>query len=70
MKLELAYRYEERDYSGITPGIGTGEGEERGDERHRWQADLEYPLSSHSALQIYAGYSDYKSNFRQKALKQ
>ncbi|MFO7550521.1 MAG: surface lipoprotein assembly modifier [Haliea sp.] len=63
LKLELAYRYEERDYSGITPGIGTGEGEERGDERHRWQADLEYPLSSHSALQVYAGYSDYKSNF-------
>ncbi len=63
LKLELAYRYEERDYSGITPGIGGGEGDERRDERHRWLADIEYPLTSNSALQVYAGYSDYKSNF-------
>lgn len=63
LKLELAYRYEERDYSGLTPGIGSGEGDERRDERHRWLADLEYPLTEKSALQVYAGYSDYKSNF-------
>lgn len=63
LKLEMAYRYEERDYSGITPGIGSGEGAERADQRHRWQVDLEYPLSNDSALQVYAGYSDYKSSF-------
>lgn len=64
LKLELAYRYEERDYSGITPGIGSDEGEERRDERHRWRADLEYPLTEKAAMQVYAGYSDYKSNLQ------
>lgn len=64
LKLELAYRYEERDYSGLTPGIDTVEGAERLDERHRWRADLEYPLTEKAAMQIYASYSDYKSNFQ------
>lgn len=63
LKLELAYRYEERNYSGITPGFDGANGYERRDERHRWRVDLEYPLTSQAALQIYAGYSDYKSNF-------
>ncbi len=63
LKLELAYRYEDRDYSGSTPGIGSGAGEGRKDRRHRWQADLEYPVTENSAVQLYVGYSDYKSNF-------
>lgn len=64
LKLELAYRYEERDYGGITPGIGNDVGDERADQRHRWQIDLEYPFTASSALQLYAAYSDYKSNFQ------
>jgi hypothetical protein len=58
-KLELSWRYEDRDYDGITPSIG----EERNDERHRWRADLEVPLVGEAAVQLYYGYSDYESNF-------
>jgi hypothetical protein len=58
-KLELSWRYEDRDYEGITPSIG----EEREDERHRWRADLEVPLVGAAAVQFYYGYSDYESNF-------
>jgi hypothetical protein len=64
LKLELAYRYEDRDYSGLTPGIGSEEGSERRDQRHRWRADLEYPLTGKAALQLYASYSDYRSNLQ------
>jgi hypothetical protein len=58
-KLELAWRYEDRDYSSNTPSIG----EKRDDKRHRWRVDFELPLfSGDTAVQIYAGYSDYESN--------
>ena len=60
-KLELAWRYEDRDYSSITPGID----EDRHDERHRWRADFEIPVVGRSALQIYYGYADYESNYPQ-----
>ncbi|QIB64583.1 surface lipoprotein assembly modifier [Kineobactrum salinum] len=59
IKLELAYRFEDREYSGITPGIDAS----RSDLRQRWQVDLELPLSEQSALQFYTSYGDYDSNF-------
>lgn len=63
LKVEMAYRYENRDYSGVTPGIGSIEGEPRKDERHRVQIDLEYPVTKQGALQLYLAYGDYQSNF-------
>ncbi len=59
LKLELSWRYEDRDYTSITPSIG----EKRDDKRHRWKVDLEYPFLKKGAFQLYAGYSDYDSNF-------
>lgn len=58
-KLELAWRYEDRSYSSITPSIG----EDRQDDRHRWRMDFEIPVVGSSALQIYYGYADYSSNY-------
>ncbi|MEZ5894076.1 MAG: hypothetical protein R3C58_13150 [Parvularculaceae bacterium] len=40
-KLKLGYRYESRDYSSITPSISAI----RDDTRHRFQAELEIPLT-------------------------
>jgi hypothetical protein len=57
-KLELSWRYEDRDYSSETPSID----EERADKRHRWRANMEMPLVGKSAVQVYYGYSDYDSN--------
>lgn len=59
LKLELSWRYEDRDYSGVTPSIGA----KRSDERHRWKIDLEYPVLGSGAVQLYAGYADYQSNY-------
>ena len=61
VKLELSWRYEDREYDGITPSIG----EARDDQRHRWRADFEIPLIGRSAMQIYYGYADYESNYPQ-----
>ncbi|MBT4521023.1 MAG: DUF560 domain-containing protein [Halieaceae bacterium] len=60
-KLELAWRYEDRDYSTVTPGIE----EERSDHRHRWRAEFEVPVLDNGAIQIHTGYSDYDSNLPQ-----
>lgn len=60
-KLELSWRYEDREYDGVTPSIG----EARDDKRHRWRADFEIPLIGRSAVQIYYGYADYESNYPQ-----
>ena len=60
-KLELSWRYEDRDYDGITPSID----EQRNDERHRWRGDFEIPIIGNSALQIYYAYSDNESNYPQ-----
>lgn len=59
LKLELSWRYEDRDYSSITPSIG----EKRDDKRHRFKLDLEYPFLERGAFQIYLGYADYDSNY-------
>lgn len=58
-KLELAWRYEDRDYGSIHPDIG----EKRADERHRWRADYEIPLWAGGALQLYYSHADYNSNY-------
>ena len=58
-KLEFAWRYEDRNYSSITPTIG----EDRDDQRHRWRADFEIPIIGRSAMQIYYGYANYDSNY-------
>ncbi|MEH6583828.1 MAG: surface lipoprotein assembly modifier [Halioglobus sp.] len=61
-KLELAWRYEDRDYSSITPSIA----QRRADKRNRWRLDFEVPIfSGGSAVQFYYGYSDYDSNLPQ-----
>lgn len=57
-KLELSWRFEDRDYSGVTPSIG----EKRDEDRHRWRVDYEIPVIEQGVLQFYYGYSDYNSN--------
>ena len=56
--LELAYRYEDRDYNSPTPSIG----KKRSDQRNRWRVDLEVPVMARGAIQFYGGYADYQSN--------
>ena len=56
--VEVAYRYEDRDYSSPTPSIG----ENRSDQRQRWRVDLEIPVIERGAIKFYAAYGDYKSN--------
>ncbi|MEM8562139.1 MAG: surface lipoprotein assembly modifier [Pseudomonadota bacterium] len=58
-KLELAWRYEDRDYGSDTPSIG----EKRHDERSRLRLDFEVPVFDNAAIQFFAGYADYESNF-------
>ena len=60
-KLELAWRYEDRDYSSVTASIG----EDRSDERNRWRADFEIPMIGQSSVQVYYSYADYESNYPQ-----
>ncbi|GAB3279456.1 hypothetical protein GCM10027297_17110 [Parahaliea aestuarii] len=59
VKMELAWRYEMRDYQSETPSIGM----EREDRRQRLQVDIEVPVMTRAALQFYAGYGDFESNF-------
>ena len=56
--LELAYRYEDRDYSSPTPSIEKN----RADQRQRWRVDLEIPVIERGAVKFYAAYGDYESN--------
>lgn len=58
-KFEASWRYEDRAYSSPTPSIG----EDRDDRRHFWRTDIEVPFIGRSALQFYAGYADYGSNY-------
>lgn len=57
-RFELSYRYIDRDYSAITPSIG----DERRDQRHQAQAELEVNLTDRLALQLFGAYADYQSN--------
>lgn len=58
-KLELAWRYEDRSYSSDTPSIG----KKRNDERNRLRIDYEVPVFGNGAIQFFAGYADYESNY-------
>lgn len=57
-KIELSWRFEDRNYSGVTPSIG----EKRDETRNRWRIDYEIPILERGALQLYYGYSDFESN--------
>lgn len=57
-KLKLGWRYETRDYSSITPSIGVI----RDDDRHRFQAELEIPLTDRIYTLVEYEYADYSSN--------
>lgn len=59
LKAELSFRYEDRDYDGITPGLDGP----RADKRQRWQLDLEIPAGGRGSVQLYASHGDYQSNF-------
>lgn len=63
---ELAARYEDRDYSAITPSIG----EIRDDDRLRLKAELELPLNTWLVWQLYTSYGDYNSNLPAAAYEQ
>ncbi|MFQ5563475.1 MAG: hypothetical protein ACE5FO_07885 [Parvularculaceae bacterium] len=56
--LKIGWRYENRDYDSITPSIGAV----RDDERNRFQAEIELPLSDHVYAQAEYEYSDFDSN--------
>lgn len=59
-KLELAWRYEDRQYDSDTPSIG----EERDDQRSRIRINYEIPVLEKAAVQFFAGYADYSSNYQ------
>lgn len=56
--LKLGWRYENRNYDAITPSIGVI----HDDERHRFQVELEIPLSEHFYALAEYEYSDFDSN--------
>ena len=65
-RLRLGYRYQTLDYSAITPSISAI----RADKRHRFNAELEIPLSKAAFLRLNAEYGDYKSNLPSADYKQ
>ena len=65
-KLELAWRYEDRKYQSDTPSIG----EKRHDQRNRLRVDFQIPVFERGAVQFFAGYADYDSNYPPAAYDQ
>lgn len=65
-KLELAWRYEDRDYSSPTLEIG----EDRDDERNRWQVEVEIPVLEQAAVIVYYNFNDYDSNLQRADYRQ
>jgi hypothetical protein len=65
-KLELAWRYEDRDYSSPTPSIG----EDRDDERNRWQVEVEIPVLEQAGIIVYYNFNDYDSNLQRADYRQ
>lgn len=57
--LELAWRYEDRKYRSDTPSIG----QKRHDQRGRLRLDYAIPVFGYGAVQFFAGYADYESNY-------
>jgi hypothetical protein len=58
LKMGLGWRYEGRAYNGITPSINMI----REDNRNRYQAEIEYPLTPSSFIQLEFERADYDSN--------
>lgn len=54
----LGWRYESRDYDGVTPSIASA----RADDRSRFQAELMVPLSDHLFVEMDYEYGDFSSN--------
>ena len=65
-KLELAWRYEDRNYTSDTPSID----KKRHDKRSRLRMDFEVPVFGNGAIQFFAGYADYESNYDPAAYDQ
>jgi hypothetical protein len=65
-KLELAWRYEDRKYRSDTPSIG----EKRHDQRNRLRVDFQIPVFERGAVQFFAGYANYDSNYPPAAYDQ
>lgn len=57
-QMKLGWRYQSRDYQGITPSIGR----ERDDDRHRLRAEVAIPLADWASISARYTYSDYASN--------
>jgi hypothetical protein len=57
-RLELSWRYLNRDYSSVTPSIG----EKREDRRQTARMELKLPLNERATVEMYYAYSDYDSN--------
>ncbi|NCP00854.1 MAG: hypothetical protein COW29_07620 [Rhodobacterales bacterium CG15_BIG_FIL_POST_REV_8_21_14_020_59_13] len=57
-QLKLGWRYQSRDYAGVTPSIG----QERQDDRHRLRAEVEIPIARRLSLSSRYTFSDYSSN--------
>lgn len=57
-KLKLGYRHEQRDYSAITPSIGVL----RDDTRHRFEAEIEVPLTDRLYLAAEFEHAEFSSN--------
>lgn len=57
-KLKLGWRYETRDYASVTPSIGAV----RDDDRHRFQAELEVPLTDRLYTLLEYEYANFTSN--------
>jgi hypothetical protein len=65
-KFKIGWRYENRDYSAVTPSIGAI----RDDERNRFQAELETPFTDRIFGQLEYEYSDFSSNLPSANYKQ
>lgn len=57
-KLELSWRWEDRDYGEPTPEIDAL----RQDERSRWKLDFTAPVTDQLRLEFYTSYGNYQSN--------
>ena len=65
-EFDIGWRYETRDYSGITPSIG----ERRSDDRNRFNAGLKVPLVGSVYTKLEFRHDDYSSNLPSADFKQ
>lgn len=65
-ELSLGYRFEDRNYDNQTPSILAV----RADERQRFQAELEIPVTDHAFARLEFEHGDYKSNLPSADYKQ